>query len=238
MALKKVDYNSRIAEVDTVSGQMDSAYKKENLDGDSNLAIIIDDIRSTRTKLEVAIQQTNAESVLAENDIVRDDKYRAISYIVMGATYNPAKMVKKSALFLQKIFDKYGLEVANMSYNEESSFITNLIAEYKTPEAIEKGDKVAGFAQALVELDDAQADFDTAASNWKTDKGNDKAEISASKIRKELVTLINSKFIPYLDVMQMVNGDIYGSFATAVAEIINDNNENVKKRASQGGSDE
>jgi len=230
MKLRKVIYDSRIAEVDALSGQIILIYDEADLSVDINLINIMDIVRSQKDDLETAIQQTDSESDLAEKDHGRDEKYRAVGHILQGAVYNPKEVIKDSAIPLLKIFDKYGMETVNKSYNEETSNITNIIEEYKTPEAQEKAAKIPGFTTAIEELDESQDIFNKAVIKWQTDKGNDKAKVNASKEKKELMATLNKKFIPYLDVMNGINSELYGSFANSVAEIINDNNENVKRR--------
>jgi hypothetical protein len=230
MKLKTVRYESRIAEVDAVADQIILAYDEVDLSVDTNLTNIMGVVRSDKDNLEIAIQQTDAESDLAEKDDVRDGKFRAVGYILQGAVYNPQASIKDAAVPLHKIYDKYGMDTVNKSYNEESSNITNIIEEYKTPESQENAAKIPGFTKAIEELDESQDDFNKAVIKWQTDKGNDKAKVNASSEKKELMNCLNKKFIPYLDVMNGINSELYGSFANAVAEIINDNNENVKRR--------
>jgi hypothetical protein len=230
MALKKLSYDSRIAEVDTVSGQIVLAHNEADLSSDSNLTNVMNTIGLEREELETAIQQTDAESHLAEKDDLRDCKYRAVGYMLQGASYNPEPIVKESATVLLKIFDKYGMETVSKSYNEESSNITNIIKEFKTPDAQEHAINIQGLPIAIEELDISQGRFDQAMIKWQSDKGSDKAKVNDTKVRKDLMNTLNKKFIPYLDVMNGINSDLYGSFTNSVAEIINDNNENVKRR--------
>ncbi len=42
--------------------------------------------------------------------------------------------------------------------------------------------------------------------------------------------LLNGKLVVYLNAMAIVNEDTYGSFVRTVAQIIADNNDNVKRR--------
>ncbi len=51
-------------------------------------------------------------------------------------------------------------------------------------------------------------------------KGNGKMEVS----------LVNNKIVIYLRAMEIVYEPTYGAFARTIAEIIDDNNEIVKKR--------
>jgi hypothetical protein len=236
MKINKVQQNTRIAEADTVCGQLDRAYKENSLELDSNLGGVMYEMERKKTAFMETIQENDAESKLGDGDIIRDDKFRAVGYIIMGASYNPEVAIKESGIALSTIFDKYGMDTVKLSYNEESSNITNILGEFKTPEALAHIARIVGLSTAVSELDSSQSAFVQATTEWKIAKGDDGSKVSASELKKEILTLLNKKFIPYLNAMLMVNEDYYQSFALAVAEIIDDNNENVKRRSSKDES--
>jgi hypothetical protein len=124
------------------------------------------------------------------------------------------------------------METINLTYNEESSNITNFTGELKTTEALAHIARIVGLSTAVSELESSQSAFVQATTEWKIAKGDDGSKVSASELKKEILTILNKKFIPYLNAMLTVNEDYYQSFALAVAEIIDDSNENVKRRRS------
>ena len=231
MSVRKVAGNSRIAEVDTVAGLIVAAHGKSPITGDTHLPTIIEEIMASQAAFQESIQQTKTESSLADIDTLRDEKYHALGYLISGALYHPAADVKDAALVLREVFEKYGHGVVSMSYNEESSHITNLLGEFAEPEMAEKAALIDGLPQVIGNLTEAQGAFDTVVSQWKADKGSDGAVTPASTLRRELIALLNGKIVPYVSIMSTLDSDLYSEFAQSVSEIINDNNENVKRRS-------
>ncbi len=230
MKIMKLSYKSRISEVDSITGQIEGAYKEVDLENDMNLTIVMGNMSTTRSALQAAIQQTNVKSPMMKHDAVRDSAHRAVGHIIIGASYNPEAYIKESGKVLLKIFNKYGFSVVDMSFDQESSHISNFLGELRSDGVQEHIANIEGLSTAIDELNRGQNFFNQAITDWKIGKGADGAKINASEVKKALVEHVNDKLVPYLNAMVSVNSELYTPFVQSVSEIMADHNENIKRR--------
>ena len=80
------------------------------------------------------------------------------------------------------------------------------------------------------ELTAVQLEFKEAAVAFEAEKAEEGTEESASKIKLEVVSIINEKIVIYLRAMIQVDEPTYGELTRTTAQIIEDNNVIVKKR--------
>ena len=62
---------------------------------------------------------------------------------------------------------------------------------------------------------------------------SNKAEISATEIKKEIVSYFNKQILGYLEVMKDMQSDVYGEFATEIFAVVKAANDTVPKKAEQ-----
>ncbi len=65
---------------------------------------------------------------------------------------------------------------------------------------------------------------------YEEEKAKKGAQINATEIKKGIVNIINNKLVAYLRAMSMVDETTYGDLTRTFAQMIEDNNEVVKKR--------
>jgi hypothetical protein len=222
--------SSRVTEVDAGAMRLIGAYKKTALSGDVHLATMFNNLETQTARFTVSINRSKAESDLEEKDEVRDEKVRALYYLIMGLLHHPDVEIKAAAQAVEKVFDKYGLVITGESYATESSLIVSLLddlAKTKLQAAIAK---LSGLTEIIAELTAAQADFEQTRITYEEEKAKEGTQENATTIKKEVLDIINGKIVIYLRAMEIVDEAAYGDFARTVAVIINDNNEVVKKR--------
>jgi hypothetical protein len=64
MKLKRVLHATRIAEVDTICGQIDGAYKENSLELDTNLNAVMHEVEMKKTRFMETIQQKMLRATL------------------------------------------------------------------------------------------------------------------------------------------------------------------------------
>jgi len=228
--MEKLIYQSRTTEVDAVSDRMIGAYQKSGLDSDVHLAEIFTGLGDASARLKAAVKRTKAESELEQKDEVRDDKVRALFYLVNGLVYHPDPNVKNAAMKVKKVMDKYGLSMAGENYSTESSLITSLLGDLANPALQTSVAAFSGCGELITALQAAQTDFEQARIAWEAEKAKEGTQGNATAIKSEVIEIVNEKLVVYMRAMELVDEETYGIFARTIGQIISDNNDVVKKR--------
>ena len=234
--IDKLISTSRVTEVNDVATRASGAFSASGIT-DPYLTTEFTSLDAANLKLSEVIKRSKAESDLMEKDGVRDDKDRALYYLINGFLYHPVKKMKEAAQSLMDVFNKYGLAVIGESYATESSLLTSMLLDFAKPEYADAIATLSGCADLIAQLQAAQTDFEQARIAYETDKAKEGMVENASAVKKEVLAIFNDKIVIYLRAMEQVNPGIYGVFASTIAQIIADNNEQVKKRQQKNDTD-
>ena len=228
--IEKLIAKSRTTEVDAASIRIIGAYKNTGLSSDAHLVKIFSKLESKSAILTSAINRMKAESELEEKDEVRDDKVRAIHYLLMGLLHHPDPTIKAAAGEVENVFDNYGLSIVGENYATESSLIASLLGDLSKQKLQAAIAALSGCAELIAALQTAQTDFEQTRITYEEEKAKEGTQENATAIKKEILVIINDNLVVYMRAMIQVNEPTYGNFARTVAQIIADNNEMVKKR--------
>ena len=228
--LNKLLTNARTTEVDSVSGRIITEYNKSDWSADAHLTGVFNSLKPASVKLNIAINRIKTESDLEEKDEQRDNKVRAVNYLVMGFIHHPDAAISSAAKKVNAVFEHYGLDIVNDSYATESSLIESLLKDFAESDLQTAIAALPGLSQIIDELKTSQAAFENAQLLFEKEKAKEGNEENATAIKKEVLSIINEKLIVYLNAMVQVNGAKYGEFAGTVGQIIYDMNVIVKKR--------
>ncbi len=228
--INKLLSHARNTEVDTVSGRIISEYGKNDWGFDTHLTGIFGLLNPSSIKLSQAIKRIKAESSLEEKDELRDNKLRAVNYVVLGFIHHPDETISSAAKKVDAVFDHYGLNIINESYATESSFIKSLLGDFDSPEIQIAIAAMPGLPQIVDDLKAAQTGFEEAELLFQNEKAKEGSQENATEVKQTVLSLINDKLVTYLNAMVLVDEAKYGSFALTVSQIINDMNLIIKKR--------
>ncbi len=228
--IEKFIQQSRVTEVDAASMRMLGAYETTSLSSDPHLSTMFTDLQNRSAALTAAINRTKAESDLEEKDEARDTQVRALYYLVTGFMHHPAAAKKSAAETVDKVFEKYGLKIIGESYATESSMIASMLNDLSAQKVQDAIALLPGCAEVVAELQTTQNDFETARIAYEQEKAQESTQANATKIKAEVLAIINDKIVIYLRAMEVVDEPNYGAFARTIATIIAENNEVVKKR--------
>ncbi len=131
---------------------------------------------------------------------------------------------------LMKLFDNYGLVILGESYATESSLIGSLLLDLAKPKYASAIAALSGCADLIAQLQTAQNDFEQARIAYETEKAKEGMVNNATLVKKDVLTILNDKILVYLRAMEQVNAEMFGVFVNTCAQIIDENNEQVKKR--------
>lgn len=221
--------NSRVTEVNDVGTRMSGAFHTQGI-ADPYLTATFGSLDTANTELSKAIRRSKAESNLEDKDEVRDQAVRSLYYLITGFTHHPVAAISESALMLLHAFDNYGISLVTESYANESAFISSMLIEFQKPKYTVHIANLSGCGELLQSLSAAQDDFEQARIAYETEKAQEGMVANATEVKKEVVELVNNKIIVYLQAMQQANPGIYGILAATCAQVIAENNEQVRRR--------
>lgn len=227
--IEKLISKSRVTEVNDVATRMSGAYHTQGI-ADPYLTSTFSSLDVTNLELSRAIRRSKAESNLETKDEVRDGCTRSLYYLINGFTHHPSVSISESAVLLLHTFDNYGISLITESYASESALISSMLLEFQKPEYAMHIANLSGCGELLQSLTLAQADFEQARIAYETEKAQDGMVANATEIKKQVVELVNNKIIVYLQAMQQANPGIYGILAATCAQVIAENNEQVRRR--------
>ncbi len=236
--MNKIIAKSRITEVNAAVTRMVGAYQSTALNTDTVLDGIMTTLSAKNTALTQAINRSKAESTLDEKDGVRDEKLRALNYLLMGLSHHPDAAIQSASAKILVLFDTYGVGITGESYATESSLLTSLLTDLSNADLAADIAAVPGCPDIISQLQAAQTDFENTRIAYEQNKAEEGTQLSATQLKKEIVVLVNDKIVSYLQVMELVNEPVYGAFARTVTEIIAENNETVKKRKTKTVAEE
>jgi len=227
--IEKLLIISRVTEVNDVATRMSVAFHAQGLT-DPYLSSTFTILDTTNFELSKAIRRSKAESNLEDKDEVRDGGTRSLYYLINGFTHHPADIIRQSAVLLLNTFNNYGISLTEESYTTESSLISSMLLEFQKPEYALHISNLSGCTELLQALSAAQDDFEQARIAYETEKAQDGMVANATEVKKEVVELVNKKIVVYLEAMQEANPAIYGALAATCAQMIAENNEQVRRR--------
>ncbi|MCK3685070.1 DUF6261 family protein [Maribellus sp. YY47] len=221
---------SRVTEVDAASMRMIGAYKNTSLNTDLHLSAMFTALETSSALLTAAINRSKAESDLEVKDEARDQQVRALYYLIQGYLHHPDAAIKAAAQTVNAVFEKYGVAITGESYATESSLIASLLIDLSKQKQQDAIALLPGCADVLSALQTTDDEFEAARIVYEQEKAQESTQLNATKIKAEVLALINEKIVVYLRAMEIVDEPAYGAFARTVAVIIAENNEVVKKR--------
>ena len=228
--IRNIITTSRNTEASDVLVKLINAFNTSTLTEDPHLIVIFEELQSKSTQILAAIKYSKAESKLEAADLLRDNKLRGLFFGVKSALYNSTLETRTAAEKLDKILGNYTLDIIDDSYASESSLLRSLLNDLAKPEQADAIALVPGCAMAIAQLQAAQDAFTATSDTFEKDKSHDAKQLSATVLKKQIVSYVNLKLVKYLNGMQAVNDAQYGALTNNIAQIIADNNRQVRKR--------
>ena len=228
--INKLLSTSRINEINAVALQMIELYKKNDRPSDKHLSEIFNELTALCNELTGSINFINVESELEGKDEERDNRTRTIHYLLLAFTYSSSEELKNAATTVNAVFQNYGLAIINKSYAEQSSLTESLLKDFGAKSLQNAIAALPGMANAIEALKHDHRNFEQARVNYEEQKSDNNRYTSATTLKQTIQQFVNERLIVYLRAMAQVDNNKYGTFSNAIAQIIDTNNANVKKR--------
>ena len=215
--MNKVNAKIRIADLDGLSDSIVRIYKADSaVQTDAFLKGAFSELEALSAQITTAILQDKTVSRLDEADSARDEALRSLGAVIAGYASFPIAEKKAAGTFLKAIYDKYiKAGIIKASYNAESSMIESLL------------EKLDGIEALLANIRSAQDSF--AAANDEYVKSASSKGASATSLKKPLLSVINDKIVPYLNLMQA--NETLAEFSKSIEKEISRVNDSLQKRA-------
>lgn len=230
--MKKINSNMRVAELDTLSDVLVRLYKDSSaaenaVSKDANLFGIMAEVEKLSAEITTAIKSDRVSSTLDEADIARDEIIRNIGDALTGYAAIPVAAKKAAAQNLLAVFNKYGKQITQKNFAEESSLIESLLEDFGAESLKTDVAALDGVGELVSELRTAQDSFNKANDDF-TNASVNKGE-SATSVKKSLISVLNDKFVPYLSAVAPLAD--YKDFAAKCEAEITKANATVSTRA-------
>lgn len=226
--MRKIITAVRVTEIDAFSDTALRLYKADDgIQKDEFLKTVMAELEELSAKITSAILQDKVTSSLDQADSARDEALRNLGKILTGYSAFPIPAKQEAAFSLLEIFDKYK-KITSENYASESSLIESLLQDLNTSEAKLKIAELEGVEQTIEQIRSTQDVFNAANDKYiaaSTTKG-----VSATEVKKSLLSFVNAKMIAYLDAMNLANKAVYGTFISKIEAEIERVNATVAKR--------
>lgn len=231
--MKKLKTAVRVTELDGLSDTLVRNYKADSkVSEDSFVKSVMEELETLSAQITTAILQDKTLSKLEEADSARDDAVRALGTILSAYAVFPVAEKKVLSLPLKAIYDKYaraGITAAN--YTSESSMIESMLEDFASSSVATNIKGLEGVSEALEAIRSCQDAFTGANDEYM--KANVNKGVSASSLKKPIVSLINEKLLTYLDAMVVAKNTNCTDFAKSVEAEIERVNEMISKRSTK-----
>jgi hypothetical protein len=208
------------------------AFKKNDWSTDLYLTSLINSASATNKLMLEAMDRLVIYSQMAEKDQARDMAIRDLFKLVEGYTHIPIAEMQDAAHVVKNELDLYGLSIVNKDYAEETAEVEILLNALRKPDIAAAAALLQGVPQTITVVDTTEQDFENLMLQQAEDDGesvkNDLA--TATKLKNEAIREINTNMVGYLNAMAKVNPTTYADIAHTIAELIDNNNELVKRR--------
>lgn len=229
--MKKINSNMRVAELDTLSDVLVRLYKDSStaenaVSKDVNLSGIMEEVEKLSAEITTAIKKDRVSASLDEADIARDEIIRNLGDALTGYAAIPVAAKKSAAQNLLAVFSKYGKQITQKNFAEESSLIESLLEDFGAESLKSDVAALDGVGELVSELRTAQDSFNKANDDF-TNASVNRGE-SATSVKKSLFSALNDKFVPYLSAVAPLAD--YKDFASKCEEEITKANATVSGR--------
>jgi hypothetical protein len=228
--IKRIAINSRNGDISALLSLILGALNKFDWTTDTYLTLVINETKEHNTLMTEALNRLRTYSQLEEKDHVRDLQIRSLFKAVEGYIHIPVADISEAAMKVHNILAQYGLDIQNEDNSTQSAQIRSMINDLAKADIVVAISRMQGVAQIVTNLTKAEDDFEAVTLQQAESEGARNDLATATKLKKLAVKELNDKLVGYLNTMAKVRPDTYEAIAQTIAELIDNNNELVKRR--------
>ncbi len=222
----------RIPALSGLTNRMVEFLDSQDLSAYPDYVQIVTKLKEEAKAFNAALNQEKAQSKLADKDNNRDNAYRSLYQMLHAYTKVPATTTSEPASKVFSIFERYGLSVVSMAYDEESGMIDSLLKDLSAADIQAAIEKLAHIATMVENLQAAEAQFKEASNRYDQNRANEKTSSpSATKLKIPLLKLINDHMVSYHTAMADFKDDAFRHIADTINGMILSENKLTRSRA-------
>lgn len=218
MYIPKLDTSANIAPTLNAVTNIDMALTQANINDDKIFLAIVAETKQVSNDFTKAYEFIKYESDLEDFDTKRDPLVKSFFGILSGFAHYFDENILNAYLVVKEATKELKSSMTDIAFGDESIQINQLLTiceEQKVRDAIAK---LNPLTDVLNRLKQAQQDFDNAYQIWGEAKGRDIK--SASKVKKDVINVLNKKLIPYLNVAVLVDAQKYQDITGTIESFI------------------
>jgi ribosomal protein L14 len=196
-------------------------------------AYFTDKFEEFSAKLNELIEKINAgwlNSELKEKDDARDLDVRAIFYEVEAKCMRRPGANQEKAMRVMDVLNRYGMQITDSSYTNESAQIRAMLSDFKAPELQDCIASIRDLKNLLDNAEESMAEFDASASKLIEDKNERENTKPASAVAREVREIYNNDLAGYLSAMTKANPAKYKTYTDLVNTLVVNSNNKVRDR--------
>ncbi|MFV0554458.1 MAG: hypothetical protein ACK5LR_07115 [Mangrovibacterium sp.] len=182
-----------------------------------------------QTILEARVRANSRQYVL-EMKLISHNFHRMISSFAAMSNLSAQPAAQKILAAIEPHQKKLASTVRQLTVN---SIVSSMLSDLEQDGVKECTDSIMYASTILADLKVAQANFIASYADYRDLRSQQVEKANATMLRKELVSLINTELVVYLNAMVHEDAGTYGAFADAVASIIKSHRTALKARATR-----
>lgn len=229
--MKKLITTARTTEVDSVSDKAVLLFREAPaLADDNSLKGIIDEISAVSDDITEAINRDQIYSDMEDVDAVVESDARTLKTILKGYAAMPDEELSAAAKVILDVVEKYNFKLFRESQDIQSSHVEALLMDLSADNIKEQAAVLPTIPETIEKLSQSQKNFRAKNAEFLKLYADNKDALSATKLKAQLLSLINGKLNIYLTSAAMLNPEKYGNYVGEMDKAIETVNQNVKSR--------
>lgn len=231
--MNKISTASRTTEISATAIRMLEVFRQHKVrqpEEEPYLDKVFAELEGLSERMTAAINKSRMVSVLETNDTSRDEAVRAMYYLIQSHLNSPDARTKSAAAAVNGVFQRYGVSIVRESYSTETALIESLLKDLGADELKEALASLLGLQQAVDNLRTLNAEFINSRVAYEKELAIVANAENATAVKREMIGLINGKLVVYLMAMNDAEPERYSTLAAEIAQVINTNNEAIRKR--------
>lgn len=230
MAIPIIHRASYVTETYTVVSLLFLEAKKKDYSSDPYLQELLITGETVCDCLLKSIDYQKVESELKFKSDNRKEKFSRLIHSVEGYTYNPDEQVAIAAKEIEKVLNNFGLKIVRQNYAKQTAQFQTLLSNLAEESLKESIGKLDGVEKLIVELTESQDEFVSYWLEYKNKQKEEDKQKCASVLKKELLTIMNKKLLPYVNQISLSQPLLYGNLCESWTKIVSDHNSLIRAR--------
>jgi len=218
-----ISYRSTIRDVYSVANLILLTIEQKISVDDAFLTSVTSLLKEKNTLLLNSINKKRTNSTLSSADAIRDKKTRFLFHLVQAFLLSDDETIKMEAQKADSVLSRYGINITNKSYSHQTVYTAAMLSDLD-----EIGITENIIVKAIEELRNAHELWYKSYETYIKQNIDSESKLSASKQSVVVKDIINTKLVPYMFSMSLVNSTIYGETFDLIQEIIENNNNDVR----------